>query len=69
MNIITQDQLLDNALKHLLAPLHEQYQNEVGNEQAFDEWLYNNLSELGQALYKLIGDTYGDADEAANELL
>jgi hypothetical protein len=69
MNIITTDQLLQTALTQILAPLYEQYQAEVPDGDNFDEWLYNNLSDLGEALYNLIGDEYGDADDAASELL
>jgi len=34
----------------------------------FDAYLYSHLESLGEAAYELIGEYFGDADEAAEDL-
>lgn len=62
MEIITQESLAENFIESILAPLREQWR-ESASLLDFDEWCWNNLSDLGEALYTAIGEFYGGAIE------
>jgi hypothetical protein len=71
MEIITQESLAKNFIKHVLADLWEEYQNdkEAHKEaQSFDEYVWNQVENLGRAAYEQIGSMYVDLDDAVNEV-
>jgi len=70
MTPVTIDQLLETALKEILEPMHEIFIREFAERDiSFDEYVWNNWSALGNRLYVLIGEHYGDCDDAIKELL
>ena len=69
--IITKEMLAESVVKSILAPLWNQYiQDKQAHEDCitFDEYVWEQLPELGQATFDVISDMYGDLDGAA-ELL
>ena len=69
MNIITDDQLAKTLLAEILKPLFEQYEQECKDYQfSFDLWLWEHKELLGEQVYAVIGNRYGDADDAMMEV-
>lgn len=70
MTIITKEHLYETAIKQILTPLFEEYQDIEAQEatgQSFDEWLWENLYRLGKEFYEHFGEFAGDADQLVEE--
>lgn len=67
MNIITKESLYETQLRAILYGVYDDFLAEQSGV-SFDDWLYKNLNLLGEKLYENIGDFYGDANAAAQEL-
>ncbi len=65
--IITKEALAETLVSRILGDLYAEYANDKEaheSAQTFDDWMYERLNELGEAAYHVIGDMYGDLDEA-----
>ena len=63
MTIMTKDQHVDNFVNEVLSKLVEQYP-EAHKVGILDEVCFGNLEELGRIFYEVVGDRYGDIDDA-----
>ena len=74
MNIITTEQLATTLLKEIFEDLYDMWFQAHGGQSledvtTFDDWLFSNKELLGNAVYQVIGDRYGDADDMIDEIL
>lgn len=71
MEFLTEDQFVKPMLKKMLVQLHNDYEQEVCEDDdiSFDTWIFQNLRILGEYLYDEIGQRYGDCDDAFEELV
>lgn len=72
MEIITQEHLASNFIKIILAELWQEFVNDKEAHEAaqtFDDWMYERLADLGEAVYRAIGEHYGDLDSAIEEVM
>jgi hypothetical protein len=79
MQFNTVESSADYVFKGLLQQLHKNWKKRqtawgsrhfTPEERAitFDQYLWDNLEELGHAAYEFIGEYFGDADSAADDL-
>lgn len=57
----------DTIFKLVLKKLWLEYKSE-DYEVSFDTYLWENLSDLGEAFYEIVGEYFGDCDTAVDEL-
>lgn len=69
MNIITKDQLAETLVNEIIKPLHDQWLMFPDGFETFDDYLWAHTQELGAHVYTIIGERYGDCDDAASVVL
>ena len=71
MNIITKEMLAKTFIKNVLSELYDDFVNDKTAHEnciTFDEYAFNNLDILGLAVYDVIGEMYGDLDNAVDSV-
>ena len=63
MAIMTKDQHVDNFVNEVLSKFVEQHRDAY-KMGILDEVSFDNLEELGRIFYEVVGDRYGDIDDA-----
>jgi hypothetical protein len=67
MNIITKEHLAATLIQEVLEKFNTESLPYKNSDETLDEYAYRNLADLGLILYDVIGDKYGDLDDALFE--
>ena len=67
MNFNTVESQANFVFNAILKKLWLDYQAE-NFEVSFDTYLWENLGDLGEVAYELVGEHFGDADQAVTDL-